>query len=370
MRKNGVCILDIGSKGITALVGERGINNTFLIKGETYLEYDGFSDGRFFSEEKLKDVLFEAANEIKEVTRTLPETIFVGVPGEFTSVTVKEGRISFPRKKKITELDVDSLFDAAFKLSSSSKTLINRSAILYELDDHRRLANPVGQFCEVLKGKLSFIECDNYFIDSIVPTLKKSGFKNVECVSSPLATALYLINPETRDRVALLADVGYITTTVSVIQGDGIIYEKTFDYGGGYITAALTEKLDVDFSVAEGIKRKINLSTLRSEGVYDLIDTPDGNYFDAEQVKQIVKESLDTLCEEISSFLESADFILPEYVPLSITGGGIAYIRGAKEHVSGRLNMVVQVVAPSVPLMDKPIRSSVLSLLDLAINQQ
>ena len=57
-------------------------------------------------------------------------------------------------------------------------------------------------------------------------------------------------------------------------------------------------------------------------------------------------------------------------MPLSITGGGIAYIRGAKEHVSGRLNMAVEVLAPSVPLMDKPIRSSILSLLDLAINQQ
>ena len=370
MKKNDVAILDFGSLGVTAMVGERGVNKTFVIKGESFFKYDGFADGRFFNEEKLVEILNEATQEIKKIMRTLPNTIFVGVPGAFTTVSVKDGRISFAKKKKITEEDVDMLFDAAFKMSSKEKTLINRSAILYELDDHRRLANPVGVTCEVLKGKLSFIECDNYFIDSVVPTLKSAGFKNVECVSSPLATALYLLPPETRDRVSFIADVGYITTTVSVIQGDGIIYQRTFDYGGGYITAALTERLDVDFDVAESIKRKINLCTLRSDGVYDLIDATNGNYFDVEEVKSIVKESLDVLCEEISNFLEQAEFVLPEYVPLSITGGGIAYIRGAKEHVSGRLNMAVEVLAPSVPLMDKPIRSSILSLLDLAINQQ
>lgn len=369
MKKKDVAILDFGSQGITLAVGERGINKTFVIKGEKLFNYDGFSDGRFFNEAGLAEILIEAVKEAKKIMRTVPETIFVGVPGAFTTVSVREGRISFPKKKKITEEDVDSLFDAAFKLSSAKRTLINRSAILYELDDQRRLANPIGATCGVLKAKLSFIECEDYFIEKVIPVLKGEGVKNVECVSSPLATALYLIGAETRDRVALLVDVGYITTTLSVIQGDGIIFQRSFDYGGGYVTAKLTERLNVEFDVAETIKRKINLCSLRSEGFYELINSPSGEYFDAEEIKSAVKESLDELCEAISISLEEAEFVLPDYVPLSITGGGIAYIRGAKEHVSGRLNMAVQVLSPSVPLMDKPINSSFLSLLDLALEQ-
>ena len=52
---------------------------------------------------------------------------------------------------------MDALFEAAFVMASSKYTLINRSAIVYELDDFRRLANPVGSYSEILKGRLSFI---------------------------------------------------------------------------------------------------------------------------------------------------------------------------------------------------------------------
>ena len=75
------------------------------------------------------------------------------------------------------------------------------------------------------------------------------------------------------------------------------------------------------------------------------------------------------MCEEISSTLENTGFSIPEYVSLMITGGGIAYLRGAKEHVSNRLNSVVEIVVPKVPLMDTPSESSILSLLDLALEQ-
>ena len=36
MKKNDVAILDFGSLGVTAMVGERGVNKTFVIKGESF----------------------------------------------------------------------------------------------------------------------------------------------------------------------------------------------------------------------------------------------------------------------------------------------------------------------------------------------
>ena len=79
--------------------------------------------------------------------------------------------------------------------------------------------------------------------------------------------------------------------------------------------------------------------------------------------------SLDTLCEELSKGLEESNIVVPDYVPLYITGGGVTYIRGAKEHVASRLGMMVEVLSPKVPMMDKPTESTVLSLLDIALEQ-
>ena len=370
MQKKQVAVIDVGSSKITAVIGERGTNKTFIIKGRYSCEYEGFEDGAFYDQNGFKSALGYVVNEIKKNLLGNVQTIYVGVPGDFTKVFMKDSQISFAKKKKIAEEDVDTLFDAAFVMTNPSYTLINRSAIVYELDDFRRLANPVGATSEILNGKLSFVVCSNYFIDAVNSVLEQSGIDNVEFVSASLARALYLIDAESRDRIAVLADVGYITTTVTVIQGDGLVCQHTFPYGGGYITAAIVEKFSIPFEVAETLKRKVNLSCITSTSSFDVLDGEDGQFYPINEVKNAVLSSLDVLCEQLSDYLENSGFVLPEYVPLSITGGGITYIRGAKEHLSSRLGMAVEVVTPKVPLMDKPTESTLLSLLDLALEQK
>lgn len=369
MQKKQVAVLDVGSSKISVVVGERGMNKTFIIKGSSEFNYDGFCEGAFFNVEELKRILLDAVGFIQKTSTGKVDTVYVGVPGEFTKVFVKDGQISFSKKKKISSKDIDTLFDSAFVMQSSKYTLINRSAIVYELDDFRRLANPVGSVSEILKGKLSFIVCDNYFIDIFKQTIKSLGVVNVEFVSSSLSEALYLIEPEERDRIALVCDVGYITTTLMIVQGDGILFEKSFSYGGGFITAAITEKYQMDFNCAEALKRKINLSCNTTSKDFDLLEATNGQYYSVEEIKKIIKDSLDLLCENISDALDESGYVLPDYVSLMITGGGIANLRGAKEHVSGRLNTVVEIISPKVPLMNKPEKSSLLSLLDIALEQ-
>ena len=369
MQKKQVAVIDVGSSKITAVVGERGINKTFIIKGRFSYEYEGFENGTFFDVEEVKKIFFKIAESIKKALRGKIETVYVGVPGEFTTAVLKDSQISFSKKKKITEEDVETLYDSAFIMTSTKHTLINRSAVVYELDDFRRLAYPVGAISEILNGKLSFILCSNYFIEIAKSALVAGGINNVECVSSALARALYLVEPETRDRIAVLADVGFITTTLTIIQGDGILYQNSFGYGGGYITAALVEKYNIPFDVAEDLKRKVNLSYTSSSNL-DVLEGINGEYYPINEVKAVVLSSLDYLCEKLSASLEQSGFIVPEYVPLMLTGGGITYIRGAKEHLSNRLGSILEVVAPKVPLMDKPTESTLLSLLDLALEQK
>ena len=369
MRKKQVAVIDVGSSKITAIIGERGINKTFLIKGRFECEYDGYAEKTFFDELKLADAIRSTLNDVQSVCGTKIDCVYVGVPGEFTNVVVKESQISFPNKRKIKEEDVDALFDSAFVAQNNDVSIINRSAIVYELDDFRRLADPIGYSSEILKGKLSFVLCNNYFIETIMPVLKSAGIDKVEFVSTMLAEALYLIDPEVRDRIAMILDVGYISTTFSIIQGDGILFQESFPYGGGFITASLTENFDVDFDVAEKLKRKINLSSFSTTGAYDLIDLGDGKYFPSEEAKSIILRSLDNLCESLSNALDGSKYVVPDYVPMMLVGGGIAYLRGAKEYVSNRLGIDVRVLSPSVPLMNKPTESAILSLMDLALDQ-
>lgn len=366
MQKKQVAVLDVGSSKITAVVGERGVNKTFVIKARKDFPYDGFADGEFFDLESLKMIIHSCGEFIKNSSAGTTN-VFVGVPGEFCSVFVKDSQISFPKKKKIDEKDVDSLYDAAFVLSSAKSVLINRSAVIYELDDYRRINNPVGEYSEILKGKLSFITCKRYFTDVFRSALKAVGITGADFVSSSLAEAMYLLDAETRDRIAILLDVGHISSTLSLIQGDGILYQSSFGYGGGYVTALLSRNLGVDFDLAEMLKRKVNLSRVYKDGNSDLITVGGGEYYNAETVRQSIKVSLDELCEHVADSADNSGYVIPEYVPLTLTGGGITHIRGSKEFLSVRLGCAVETVAPKIPVSDKPEDSSLYSLLDITL---
>ncbi|MCQ2387756.1 MAG: pilus assembly protein PilM [Clostridia bacterium] len=364
MQKKQVAILDVGSSKISAVISERGVNKTFNIKARKDFNYDGFVDGVFLDEENLKRILASASEFIIKMSSDNVDTVYVGVPGAFSEVVVKDSQITFSKRTKISDKDVERLFESAFIVRSEKRTLINHSAIVYELDDLRMLANPVDCYSEVLKGKLSFVMCDNYFIETIKSALLNVGIPKIDFVSTPLAEAMYLIDNETRDRIVILIDIGYISTSFSLIQGDGILYQSSFSYGGGYITGAITEKFDIDFADAEILKRKVSLSKV-SDNSFDLVSSGNGEYYGAENVRSIIKRSLDKLCDEIDNCKKNSGFIIPDSVPIYITGGGISYIRGAKERLADRFGTMVEILSPKIPLMEKPTESSVLSLLDL-----
>ena len=368
MRNNQVAILDIGSSKITASIGERGVNKTFIIKGYSEINYEGFSDGVFFDLDELKKGIKTLIENIKTESKSQIDKIYVGVPGEFTKVVNKTCQISFNKKKKIVEEDVNALYDDNFKESNGKATLINRSSIYFEIDGYRRLADPVGQVSQVLKGRLSYILCDNYFVDAISSILNSLNIKKVEYVSSELAEALYFFEPEERDRTCLLLDVGYISTTFTIVQGDGIAYKQTFAYGGGYIVADLVQAFEIEPEIAEKLKRKVNLSLSTDRN--DIYELDGGDYgFLVKDVNSAVLYSLDELCESVENAINQSKIEIPEYIPLSLTGGGISYIRGSKEHLSKRLNMVVNDVVSKIPYMNKPSQSSYLALMDLALEQ-
>lgn len=111
------------------------------------------------------------------------------------------------------------------------------------------------------------------------------------------------------------------------------------------------------------------MSLASNDEIYKIVDGDEEYAFPAEKVNEIVFASLDELCENIEYCLTDSRFAVPDYVPLSLTGGGIGFIRGAKEHISKRLNLVVETLSPRLPNMNKPTDSSLAALMKLALSQ-
>jgi cell division protein FtsA len=370
MYKGNVAILDIGSSKITALVGERGINNTFIFKAIKTVFYSGFENGVFFDLEELTKAIKSVIIAVESNCKIKIKEIYIGVPGEFVLIKTKKHIIAFSKKKKINNKDILRLNTDSFDFVVKGYTNIKTTAIYYVLSDKTRTVIPEKYISDTLEGYLSYFLCSDKFIKTFENILNGLKITKIKYLPVSLAEATYLIPSEIRDEISLLADIGYISSTVSVIGGNGIIYQKSFSRGGGYISAYLSEGLDIDFDTAELIKHKVNMSyNVSSNDVYEIYQGEELLSFSAKQVNEIIGYGLDEICEFINVCLEGYGSKEIETKILNITGEGLYLIRGSYEYISKRLNLMIESLAPKIPYFNKPSQSSVLSLLDMALNE-
>ena len=367
-----IAVLDFGSGKIDVLIGERGVNNTICINGMGECDYAGFADGEWFEPDQLGYAIGHAINNAETNSRTKIKRLYVGVPGEFTTVVCRDVSISLTKKRKVTEADVDMLHEQGDVFRNNPDyTVINIGPVYYTLDDDRRLVQPVGMTSNKLGGHISYVLAENRFIHFVGKILEELGIESIEFVSSVLAEELLLFDDITRDQYVVLIDVGYITTSVAVGRGDGLLGLYNFSLGGGHITGDLAMAFGISFSQAESLKRKVVLSLNASDAdVYEITDRDSRIPFPAKTVNEIVMERIKLIASTIEKCLSKCEYDYPDYIPYHLPGGGLSYLKGARDYLSKRLNKPVEIVSPSFPPFSRPHMSSGIGLMDMLLDQQ
>ncbi|MCR5553746.1 MAG: hypothetical protein K6F08_03290 [bacterium] len=364
-----VAIVDIGSSSITALIGERGINNTFRILGKGVSDYAGFENGQFIEPETVKMAVGLAIANAESSSGMKITEAFVGVPGEFSTVICKECSLTFAKQKKITQKEVDQLYFTNNNFKYPTHTVINNSPIYFTLEDGRRVIDPVGNYATRLNALVSYVLAENNFLDFMENIFSEIGVRQTYYVSACLAECLHMFEPQIRDRYVLLVDCGYITTNVMLSRGDGLLFLSNFSMGGGYITADLSSCLKIGFSVAENLKHKAVISwEAGKDDTYDVANKDVIESFAAKDTNQIIRDRIDLIAKYIEKSLANCVYDFPEYIPLYITGGGLNYIKGIKDYLTKRLGRRVELVKPNIPHISRPDTSSEIGLLDVCID--
>lgn len=369
MAKKILTAIDIGSSRITTIIGERGINGSYKILGKGDVSYDGFSNGKFFSPNDVKNVVAMSISNAETTAGIKVSEVFVGVPGEFSSVYVADVTLDFGKKKKVKENDMLALFKKGAK-KHPTYSIINNTLIYATLDDGKRVIDPVGKVTQKLEAKVCYSLAENNFLDFMSKIMVELSIRHVVYVSGPLAESNYLLDPQVRDRYAILVDCGYITTSVMLAQGDGLLFLNSFSMGGGHITGDLYQVLKTDFAQAESLKRKVVLGWQTGENeTYDLMGKEYISTYSAKATNEIAEARIEIICKYIQKCLDRCEYEFPDYLPIYLTGGGLNYIKGIKEFMGRKLGRKVELISPSLAQVTRPDYSSEIALLDLAINQ-
>ncbi|MDE7464037.1 MAG: hypothetical protein K2M48_03315, partial [Clostridiales bacterium] len=305
--------------------------------------------------------------------------LYIGVPGDFLRCEINDVSMSMGKKRRVTDSDIADLHARGnLYFNDPDSTVINIQPIYYTLDDDRKLIAPVGMTSTRLGGSISYVLASNDFIRITNAAAANAGIPETEYVAAPLAETMLLFSDYKRDNCVILADVGALGTTLSIGRGDGLCRVYYFPWGGECITAALSDGLGITREAAERLKRKVILSLdpgyeppddepgfMKTEYV---VETKSERIsYPVAMTNSIVDEEIKRFARYVDKTLKICDYDYPEFLPLSVTGGGLVHIRGAVERLSNLLECDVQEVMPSQPLLNRPQLSSALGLIDMVL---
>lgn len=367
--KKYVAVLDIRSAEMTAVVGERGVNNTFIIRSKYTVQYDGYAEGELLGKDSFVSAIGEAVRYTLSSNKGI-KTFYVGVPGEFLRLENVDKSISLQGSKRVTQSDIMDLEDMASPPNGKEWRTIRHSCLYYVLSDARKVIDPVGNTSEYLLGRFSFYRCSTAFIGSVLKAFKPfKEIADIKLIPVNYAEAMYLVEPEKRDECAVLIDIGYISSTYSVVCGNGLLYSESFSVGIGHVAYYLSAELDIPFEVAVTFLSSVNLNAKENPASIEECTYEGQVYsFPAVFLRDRIREGLDGICETIEECRQGYNGNNIGFKPLIVTGEGINTVKGAVGYISGRLLNGVEVVYPKVPYFDKPQYASLFSILNMALD--
>lgn len=140
--------------------------------------------------------------------------------------------------------------------------------------------------------------------------------------------------------------------------------------GGAQITTALSEGLNLPFSLAEQVKRQV-LVTLEPTSLdyYEVVRNGKLEKVSALKANEIAKQEIDDIINSVRAKLD-AILEVNDYDTLYLTGGGIAYLKGIKCYLEKALKRNIEIITPKQVKFALPDLSSVVSLLDTALKME
>lgn len=370
MPKKGVAVVEIGSSSINVLVGNKGVNDTFVIYGSGEASYAGFYDGEFLEEDKLKSVITKSLQDAKLSSGMVIDKLYVGVPAEFSICQTKSLTQNFGQRVKVAEESISMIFAKANDFDNDEYILVSCSPISYVLDDGKSTVKPIGQKTTKITANLSLIYAEKKFITKMNDIFKSIGISMVEYLSCPLCESQYLLEPLRRTQKVILIDCGYLSTSVMVVQGEGLTLLKSFSVGGAHISADLCECLGISYEEADELRNKLILSVVPNEKDDYEIQRIDG-LLPVSMLKsnEIAEARIEMIGKLIDKCLEVYKQNLSQ-MPYYLTGGGISYIKGGRDYLAKSMDKNITLVCPLDIRYAKPHYSKMLGILNTAIKQE
>jgi cell division protein FtsA len=352
MKENST-VLDIGSSKIIGLNCSTASQKDIVVHGAAVGEYKGYRFGQFLDERELQDTIVQVLENTESESKHRLRDIAVGVPGPFIHVEISPAEIKKRNSGVIREKDIDQLLDLSLEFEQpEGYELIHSTPIEFKADGALLKGSPVGERAHILSTSVSHIYVDTYFRNLVSKALGKMELEADLFVGVPLSEGLFVIPREERMYGAVLIDVGYTHTDISVLFNTSLVKCITLDIGGMHFTNDLIYGLNLPLTVSENIKRRYVYSLDYQDSI-DNIRVPGGGVIkvDHSAIQYILEARTKELADIIQKELRDMDMLGSS---IYLTGGGITLMRGCCEFLEKYMGVQIKVRMPWMPRLSSP----------------
>lgn len=364
--KTMAAAIDFGTSKIVTIMAESGDYHRCSILGSGTAAYDGFSeDGRWNTPDKLNDAIKEAIRQLEEEAHKPVTELYVGVPGEFVRVHIRETQRDIGSEGRVTLGDANDILEQVVaQLNANQGSVLSYSPAYYQVDGGAPTMTPVDMRGRTLSAKVAVITASLDFMDDVELRLRDIGIKVKGFMPSAMGEAVLLMPPEERDRTVAMVDVGYLHTELMIMQGDALMDYQVLPVGGGHIAADLAYGLEVPFATAESVKRAFAF-----DGTGDIELSEGSQRFERPFTTEIITARVDELTDMIREALEDTTAKPDANAPLYLTGGGVAMMRGGREYMARALNRTIKIPSARAGKLNSPPYASALGLIDMVFDK-
>lgn len=362
-------ILDVGSSKIVCLCGSFANRDGITVHGVSVCPYPGYQNGAFFDHRALHAAIVESVQQAEQQARLRIREVAVSVPAPFTRVVVRSAAVAIEGKgRRVAAEDVDAVISRSLdQTECAGYRLMHSTPVSFTLNGQVTASMPVGARADELGALVSHMYVTDEFVRTVEQSLSAIDVEISMCVGQQLCSALTVIPEKERVRPAVLIDVGFTHTDVSLVENAALTACVTLDVGGKHFASDLSFGLDVPMEAAENVKRRYVFLQEPLSNTQIVRTQRGARRVDHAAIRLIIESRAGELAGLIRETLAGMGVTSAASPVTYLTGGGMAMMKGAVEFLRGALQLPVSPDTPWVQDMDTPNYTSAFAALDFVL---
>ena len=329
MERNLLFALDIGTRSVVGLVGEKIDDNIEIIAYERREHHTrAMLDGQINDVPEVAKIIAEVKNKLEETCGPLKK-VSVAAAGRAlctikSSAEIETYERGFLTKNEEHALELAAIQSAQRKLATSNTIndptayyCVGYSVISFILDN-TTLKTLVGQRGKTASVTLIATFLPKQVIDSLQSAITAVNLEMATLTLEPIAAINVLIPQTMRHLNLVLVDVGAGTSDVAITKDGSVIGYGMVPYAGDEITEAISQKYLLDFNIAEQVKRQLN--DLKDDKVLFSDVLGSSHMVVANEIIDSIAPDVAKLAQSISLEIMTLNMTTPQAVLL--VGGG------------------------------------------------